>query len=246
MFGIVLGTCGVLVISCLGQAQNAALAQQLAQLGSNVVSITPGIAALGGRSAGAGSKPTLMNRDVQLIQQQVPYLRALTPLVSETQTLVVGAHTVGATVVGAYTADEAVQSNGVRLGAFFTDSDEANHAPVAVLGQTVVDELFPGTSSLGATVRIGGADFRVAGVLWAKGHSGQTDLDDVVIVPFSTAQQRLFGPKLDSILLQAERTDDIPAIMAAVTVTLGQSHHIPAGGRADFAIQNYQRVVDTA
>ncbi|MGH7863341.1 MAG: ABC transporter permease, partial [Candidatus Dormibacteraceae bacterium] len=82
MFGIVVGVCGVLVIDVLGQAQDAALAAQLAQLGTNLISITPGTAFSGGVSGGAGSKPTLTDRDVQLLQAQVLYLRALTPLVS--------------------------------------------------------------------------------------------------------------------------------------------------------------------
>jgi len=83
-------------------------------------------------------------------------------------------------------------------------------------------------------------------VLQPKGHRGQTDLDDVAIVPFSTAQQRLYGAKLDSILLQASRTEQIPSVMAAATATLDQSHQIPVGGQRDFSVQDFQQVVDTA
>ncbi|HVC35166.1 MAG TPA: ABC transporter permease [Chloroflexota bacterium] len=246
MFGIVVGVCGVLVINVLGQAQNAALAEQLAQLGTNLVSITPGAATFGPVSKGAASKPTLTDRDVQLLRQEVPYVRALTPLVSGTETLAFGDQTVGATVTGADPDVETVQSDAVRQGAFFTAADESAHLPVAVLGQTVVDQLYPNRNPLGAEVRIGDVNFRVVGVLQAKGHQGQTDLDDVAIVPFSTAQQRLFGAKVDSILIQASRTEQIPAVMAAATATLDQNHHMPVGGQADFNIQDFQQVVDAA
>ena len=117
--------------------------------------------------------------------------------------------------------------------------------PVVVLGQTVVDRLFPDRNPLGAQVRIGDVNFRVVGVLQSKGHRGQTDLDDVALVPFSTAQQRLFGTKVDSILIRAPRPEQIPAVMAAATATLDQSHHIPLGGRGDFIIQDFQHVIDT-
>ncbi len=246
VFGIVVGTCGVLAISVLGQAQNAALAEQLSQLGTNLVSITPGVAALRGVSGGAASTPTLTARDVQLLEQQLPYVRAITPLVSGAETVAFDGRTVGASVVGAYPAVETVQSYPVRAGAFFSAADEAARRPVAVLGQTVVDRLFPDRDPLGQRIRIRDVDFRVVGVLQPKGRQGQTDLDDVAIVPFSTAQQRLFGQRVDSILVQASSAELIPAVVAAATATLDQSHRIPAGGRRDFGIQNYQQVVDTA
>lgn len=246
MFGIVVGVCGVLTINVLGQAQNAALAAQLAQLGTNLISISPGFAALRGVSAGSASKPTLTDRDVQLLQQQVPDVRALTPLVTGTETLAAGDQTVGAAVTGAYPSIETVQSDAVRQGAFFTWADESGRQPVAVLGQTVVGHLFPGRSPLGKNIRIGDVDFRVVGVLEPKGHQGQTDLDDVAIVPFSTAQERLFGQKVDSIVIQATQTAQIPAVIAAATSTLEQSHHLPVGGRPDFVVQDFQQVVDAA
>ncbi len=246
MFGIVVGTCGVLVINALGQAQNAALAEQLAQLGTNVISITPGIAFSKGVSGGAGSRPTLTNRDVQALQQQVPYMRALTPMVNGTETLAFGGQTVGASITGAYPDIETLQSYSIQLGAFYTTADEASHLPVAVIGQTVVDRLFKGGSPLGAEIRIRGVNFRVVGVLQVRGHRGQTDLDNVAIIPFSTAQQRLYGSKLDSILIQASSTERIPAVMAAATAALDQTHHITAGGRREFDVRNFQQAIDAA
>ncbi len=246
MFGIVVGTCGVLVINVLGQAQNAALAEQLAQLGTNVISIAPGIASAKGVSKGGASRPSLTNRDVEILQRQVPDARALTPTVSGTETLSRGRKTVGSSVVGGYPDIASVQSHAVRLGAFYTAADEAAHLPVAVIGQTVVDRLFEGEDPLGAEIRIRGVTFRVVGVLEPRGFRGQTDLDNVAIVPFSTAQRRLYGSRVDSILVQAPRTEQIPMVMAAVAAALDQTHRTTAGGRRDYDVRNFQQAVDTA
>jgi putative ABC transport system permease protein len=246
MFGIVVGISGVLVIDVLGQAQNAALTAQFAQLGSNLIAISPGIAALRGVSNGRASKPTLTNRDVQLLRGQSFGVRALTPLVSGSETLALGDQTVGATVLGAFPAVETLQAEALRQGRFFTEADEAAHRPVAIVGQTVVNRLFPSSAPLGKEIRIRNVDFQVVGVLQPKGHQGQADLDDVAIVPFSTAQERLFGPKVDRILIQAASAEQVPAVLAAATATLDQSHHVPIGDPADFVVQDYQRVIDTA
>ena len=246
MFGIVVGVCGVLVIDVLGQSQNAALAAQLAQLGTNLVSITPGIAFQGGVTSGRANEPTLTDRDAQLLQEQVPYVRALTPLVSGTETLAVADLTVGATVTGGYPDVAMIQSDVVSQGRFFTAADESAHVPVVVLGRTVVAQLFPNRDPLGAAVRIRDVNFRVIGVLQAKGRQGQTDLDDVAIIPFSTAQERLYGPKVGSILIQATQTEQIPPVMAAAIATLDQGHHLPIGGRSEFVVQDFQQVVEAS
>lgn len=250
MLGIVMGVCGLLIIDVLGQAQNAALTEKLARLGTNLVSISPGIASQGGVSKGVASKPTLTNRDVQLLREQIPYLRAFTPLVSGTETLIFADRTVGATVIGTYPDAATMQSYAVQYGRFFTATDEVAHLPVAVLGQTVVDQLFPNCNPLcnplGVEIRIRNVNFQVIGVLQPKGHQGSTDLDDVAIIPFSTAQERLYGSKVDSILLQATDTTQIPAVMAAATATLDQSHHIPVGSRPDFIVQNFQQLIEAS
>ncbi|MBX6772486.1 MAG: ABC transporter permease [Chloroflexi bacterium] len=143
-----------------------------------------------------------------------------------------------------------MQSYAVQYGRFFTATDEVAHLPVAVLGQTVVDQLFPNCNPLcnplGVEIRIRNVNFQVIGVLQPKGHQGSTDLDDVAIIPFSTAQERLYGSKVDSILLQATDTTQIPAVMAAATATLDQSHHIPVGSRPDFIVQNFQQLIEAS
>ena len=245
MVGIVLGICGVLVIDAVGQAQDAGVAMQLAKLGSNLVTVTPGMLRMGG--AAGSTRPTLTLQDAALLQAQVPEVAALTPEVTGRVPAIAGrlAHTT--TVVGALPAIQQVQNDALAEGRFFTTPEDSAGAPVAVLGQTVVAQLFPGQDPLGKRLRLRNVDVQVVGVLDAKGSDAQTDLDDVVIVPLRTAQQRLFGyGNLASILLQADSTNDIPAVLAGVTATLERAHHIGAGQPADFAVTDDTQVANAA
>jgi putative ABC transport system permease protein len=245
MFGIVLGVCGVLVIDAVGQAQDAAVAAQLAKLGSNLVTVTPGIVRTGG--AAGNARPTLTLQDADLLQAQVPDVAALTPEVTGRVPAIAGPLAYTTTVVGARPALQQVQNDALARGRFFTTAEDDAGASVAVLGQTVVDKLFPGQDPLGQYLRLRNVDVRVVGVLAAKGHDGQTDLDDIVIVPLHTAQQRLLGyGDLASILLQADDTADIPAVLSGVTATLERAHHLPPGQPDDFSVHDYEQVAEAA
>ncbi|HEV7216042.1 MAG TPA: ABC transporter permease [Chloroflexota bacterium] len=249
VFGIVLGVCGVLVIDAVGQAQNAAVAAQLTQLGSNLVTVTPGVVRQG-RAAGS-TRPSLTLHDAVLLQARASGalwpVAALTPEVTDRMPAIAGRLAATTTVVGARPAIQRIQNDAIARGAFFTAQDDSAEATVAVLGQTVVDKLFPGQDPVGRRLRLRNVDFRVVGVLAAKGHDAQTDLDDVVIVPLHTAQQRLLGyGNLASILLQADRTADIPAVIGGVSATLERAHHIAAGQPADFAVNDDEQVAQAA
>jgi putative ABC transport system permease protein len=245
MFGIVLGVCGVLVIDAVGQAQDAAVAAQLAKLGSNLVTVTPGIVRTGG--AAGNARPTLTLQDADLLQAQVPDVAALTPEVTGRVPAIAGPLAYTTTVVGARPALQQVQNDALARGRFFTTAEDDAGASVAVLGQTVVDKLFPGQDPLGQYLRLRNVDVRVVGVLAAKGHDDQTDLDDIVIVPLHTAQQRLLGyGDLASILLQADDTADIPAVLSGVTATLERAHHLPPGQPDDFSVHDYEQVAEAA
>jgi putative ABC transport system permease protein len=245
MFGIVLGVCGVLVIDAVGQAQNAAVAAQLAQLGSNLVTVTSG-GVRPGVTAG-GPRPILTLQDADLLQAQAPDLAALTPEVTGRMPAVAGRLSASTNIVGALPAIQQIQNYAVATGNFFTAQDDRSGATVAVLGQTVVAKLFRDQNPVGQHLRLRNVDFRVVGVLAAKGHDAQTDLDDVVIVPLHTAQQRLLGyGNLATILLQADRPSDIPALIGGVTATLERAHHIAAGQPDDFAVHDDAQVAQAA
>jgi putative ABC transport system permease protein len=151
--------------------------------------------------------------------------------------------------VAAATPDiQQVQGWSARIGAFYTLRDETTAQPVALLGQTVVDRLFPdGSSPVSRYVRIRSAEFKVVGTLAPKGHDGGSDLDDIVLVPFSTGQQRLYGAtRIGLVQLQVDGAGATPAVIASVTRALERSHHLKPGQPDDFRVQSYQQLVDRA
>jgi putative ABC transport system permease protein len=251
MISILIGVAGVLVIDSVGHSQREALAAQLAQFGTNVVSIQPGAATVRGVSAGAGSVPSLRDRDVALIRARVENVAALAPEdAANFQPISVG-HNVNATnVVAAPPEFQAIQGLSVARGTFFARRDEETGARVAVIGPTVVRHLFPDGGSrmpLGQRVRVRGVEFEIIGVLAARGHNGQTDLDNLVIVPFSTGERYLFGPNaLAGILVQVDDPAHLPKVMAELKGTLERSHELPPGSSDDFRLTNFQQLIDAA
>jgi putative ABC transport system permease protein len=246
LVGILLGVGGLLTIDALNQAQSAANAAQLAQLGVNLVVISP--AAPTSRSgAGATLAARLTVADLQALQFEVPNVVALTAQVSGTEWVAFGDRRRQIPVVGAEPIDARLESLRVRTGRFIVDWDGVTGARVVVVGQTVADTLFAGADPIGRSLRIRNVEFAVIGVLASRGHSASADLDDVAIIPYRTAEERLFGNVgVGSVLLQASDPERVGDVGSRARTILERSHRIPAGQADDFRIANNQPLVDAA
>lgn len=248
MVSVLIGVAAVLVIDAVGHSQRDALQAQLAQLGTNVISVQPGIANVRGTSGGVGSKPTLKDRDVDTMRLQVPHIVALTPQDQAGFARVSAGDSIATTSVIAANSELAgIQSLGIAEGTFFGARDEDAAAHVAVVGQTVVNHLFPGSDPLGQQLRVRNIDFTVIGVLTPRGRNVQSDLDDVVMVPFSTGERYLFGPNaLSGILVEADDQTNLTAVMDGLKTALRASHDLPPGQADDFQLTNFQQAIDLA
>ncbi len=247
MLSVLIGVAGVLVLDSVAQAQNASVAAQLRQLGSNVVSVSPTASNVRGLANATGVGPTLRPNDAAVVRQ-LPHIVAASPEINGQQQITSGRRSVRSMTIAALPEIEQIQGWGVRSGAFYTARDETSGASVALLGQTVVDKLYPdGSNPVGQHVRIRNADFKVIGVLASKGYNGANDLDDVVLVPFSTGQQRLYGAtNIGSVQLQVDAADNISSVTVAVTQALDRSHRLRPGQPDDFRVQSYQQLLDQA
>jgi putative ABC transport system permease protein len=250
LLGVLIGVGGVLVIDSVTQAQTASVSAGLGRLGAKVVSVSPSAPTARGLANTTRSGPTLRPTDADSLRQ-LPHVLAVSPEITASEQLANGWRSARTTVTAATPDIQLIQGWRVRSGAFYTARDETSAKPVAMLGETVVERLFPdGTSPLGQPVRIRNADFNVVGVLTPKGHDGGSDLDDIVLVPFSAGQQRLFGTTWIGLLqLQVDGTDTNPpppAVIAGITQTLERSHHVRPGQPDDFRVQSYQQLVDRA
>jgi putative ABC transport system permease protein len=245
MLGIIIGVGAVIVVIAIGQGASRQVQSQLARLGTNLVTIQPGSANVGGVASGQGGRPTLTAADVTAIQQQVPDIAAITPLLGGQAQVAAGASNWNTRVQGVYPDYQTIGDYPVSTGAFFSQADETTGAAVAVLGQTVVTNLFPGGGNpIGQSIRIRNVIFQVVGVLAPKGSNGFQDQDDLILIPFSAGQRRLFGgTTVNQIQLQVDQTENINAVIADATAVLRQSHRLRPTQASDFTIRNQQQFV---
>src|SRR6185312_16651132 len=143
MLGIIIGVGAVIVVIAIGQGAKAQVADQLSRLGTNMVTIQPGSANVGGVATGAGGRPTLTAADAQAVQRQVPHIAAISPVVGGQAQIVYQGQNWSTRVQGVYPDYQSIQNYTTTSGAFFTAADETNATPVALLGATVVQNVFP-------------------------------------------------------------------------------------------------------
>ena len=247
MLGIIIGVGAVIVVIAIGQGARAQVTSQLSRLGTNMVTIQPGSATPGGVATGLGGRPTLTAADVQAIQQNVSHITAISPVVNGQAQVIAGSANWNTRIQGVFPSYASIGDYQVSTGAFFTQDDEDSGAAVAVIGQTVATNLFPGGQNpVGQQVRIRNVVFQVVGVLATKGNNGFQDQDDIVLIPFSAAQRRLFGTtNVQQIQLQVDQTQNIKGVIDDATQALRQSHKLAASAANDFSIRNQQQFVNT-
>jgi len=246
--GIIIGVSAVIVMISIGESSAAAINQRLSGLSPTEIIVRPGSASSGGIRQGAGTLSSLTQADADAIASQVPNVAAVSPVVNANGQVVFDNQNWATSIQGVYPDYQQIANWQMQEGAFFTAQDEQNSNPVAVIGQTVADNLFTpvGVDPVGQQIRIGSVPFTVVGVLATKGSSGFGNADDIVYVPFSTAQQQLTGSKnASSIDVQASSTSQVNNVQAAVQQLLEQRHHITNPQNDDFTIQNQSQILQT-
>lgn len=246
MLGIIIGVGAVIAMVSIGMGVRDKVESSIAGLGSNLLIITPGTASAGGSRQAAGSGITLNAKDAMAIQE-VAGVNLVAPAVSRQYQAVFGNQNWTTSVQGTTPDILGVRSYNVQEGAFFTNQDLETRARVAVLGKTVADNLFAGINPVGQTIRINKAPFRVVGVLEGKGESMGGNQDDMIIVPLTTAQERLLGISyVQTINVQATGTDAINQAQEDITMLLRIRHKLPLTTPDDFKVQNMVAVMATA
>ena len=238
--GIIIGVGAVITSMAIGAGAQAAVLKQIESLGANMIVVTPGSVTSGGVRLGSGTRTTLTLSDVAAIEQNVPEVSGVAPY-SETPAQIIAGGSNWATQVGGSTpAWTQVRNWNADEGRFFTSSEVAQAAKVAVLGNTVAQNLFPSSTAVGSTVIIRNIPFRVVGVLTAKGQTGfGRDQDDVVVIPITTFQDRLTGRNyVSSILVSAATPDSVAGVANATERLLRIVHHLAAWQSDDFTVRN--------
>lgn len=193
--GIIIGIAAVITMLAIGQGSKASIKANIAEMGSNMIMISPGADMRGGVRQDASSMETLKQADYQSIKDECNYISAISPTVNSSGQWIYGNNNTQSSIYGVNQDYLSIRQLKVADGEMFTDTDIKAASKVCILGQTVVDYLFPdGSNPIGKVVRFNSIPFRVIGVLKKKGYNSMgMDQDDLVLVPYTTVMKRIMA-----------------------------------------------------
>ena len=251
MLGIIIGVGAVIAMIAVGTGASQQISAQIASMGSNLLIILPGSTSSGGVRMGAGSQPTLSMGDAEAILRECPAVAEVGPVLGGVAQIVVGHLNWSTGVTGTTPGMLTVRDWPLASGRPFTDQDVKSATKVALLGQTVVDNLFGEQNPVGQTIRIKNVPFTVIGVLSVKGQSAQgQDQDDVIYIPVTTAQKKLFGTQFPGmvriIMVKAKSAEDLSPAERQINELLKQRHHIGLKQDNDFTVRNLTQIMQAA
>ncbi len=273
MLGVLIGVAALMAMVAVGQGASESVRQQIESLGTNLVVVLPGASRYRGVRSGFGSAPTLTVDDAEAIRREAPAVFDVAYVNRQSAQVQIGSRNWQTTVWGVTPNYPDLTAWHLAAGRGLTETDETDGASVALIGQTVFHQLFGAAESpIGAIVLVKRSPMRVVGLLASKGQTafGQ-DQDDIVMIPFTTAERKVLGvataaagaagdttatvspqnpfglqPRLTgmvhSIYLQAARPGDVDAAIAQATSTLELRHHIATPEDDDFSIRNLSQV----
>lgn len=249
--GIVIGIGAVITMVGLGQGASSEVEEQVNRLGHNVLLVFPGDRELGGEEidfVSGRDRNVLDPQDAIAIKEEIPEVVAASPEVRSTRVVVHGNQAHPTHVYGQNYDYLQVRNWPLERGQMFTEEHVATGATVAVVGQTIVDELFDGANPIGETIRVRGLALEVIGVLQRRGMSLMGSVqDDLVLAPYTTAHQRISG-RTHSTVYNLQVYDDSAMELAEARITdfLRERHNIGPGDEDNFTVQSQEAVAETA
>ena len=243
MLGIVIGVAAVIAMVSIGEGAKRAVQAQIATMGTNVIVIFPGVTSASGVRGSQGSAITLTVSDALELKKRIPLLVDTGWSRRDVMQIVYGNRNWNGPINGISPSYLTIRDWSFTSGGPFTQTDLDSAARVALIGQTIVENLFdPGEEPVGAVIRIKNVPFRVIGVLAPKGQSSQgSDQDDVIFIPFSTAERKVFGTSfigsVAAMFGSTDQVDDLPMAAEQIREVLRARHRLQAEQNDDFTIR---------
>ena len=247
MLGIVIGIAAVIAVVNLGEGLKESTANQLSDMGTNLIMVMRANQRRGGISMGSSNVESLTVQDCELIAKNAKNVTKVSPVVNSGGQLVNGSKNWSGTVYGGSPDYLEIRKYDIATGVNFTDDDVKKYAKVGLIGQTIVEELFDEDEDpIGKTIRVGGMPFMVIGTLKEKGENGMgMDQDDIVIMPYSTVQKRMLGINyIQQIVCSAASEDVAEAAVEEIEEILRASHKILDGADDDFEVRTQQEMLE--
>lgn len=227
--GIIIGIAAVITMLAIGQGSKASIKANIAEMGSNMIMISPGADMRGGVRQDASSMETLKQADYQSIKDECNYISAISPTVNSSGQWIYGNNNTQSSIYGVNQDYLSIRQLKVADGEMFTDTDIKAASKVCILGQTVVDYLFPdGSDPIGKIVRFNSIPFRVIGVLKKKGYNSMgMDQDDLVLAPYTTVMKRIMAQTyLGGIVCSAITEEASQPAQDQITEILRRNHKL--------------------
>lgn len=248
MLGIIIGVGAVIVMVAIGEGAQSQIQNQINNLGTNLIVITPGSSNQGGVSRGAGSFNRLRLSDAEKIERESLTLTGVTPVMFTRTQAIGGQGNWRTTINGVATSYPIIRDWQLESGVFFDQRDLRSLKKVAVLGKTVADQLFPSGDAVGQQIQLRNVPFIIIGVMSRKGQTASgTDQDDVIFAPYTTVQSRLSGWNfIAQILASTYSPAAIPEAQDELRLIMREAHNLAEWEEDDFTIQNQTDLAEAA
>ena len=248
MLGIIIGVGSVIAMVAIGQGSKQSIHDQLSNMGTNMITVQPASNLNGGVRIAGASFQTLTSKDIVALKATVKNISELSPAVTSKGQAINGALNWPTTMSGVSPEYLDIRKLSLKDGIAFTENDVKTSAKVCLIGQTVIDNIFPnGENPIGKVIRFGHIPFQIIGVLAAKGfNSFGQDQDDILIAPYTTVQKRILATiYYSNIYASAVDEGSTEAAVAEITQTLRDSHRLRNTEDNDFTVRTQQELIAT-
>ena len=247
MLGIVIGIAAVIAVVNLGEGLKQSTANQLSDMGTNLIMVMRANQRRGGVSMGSSNVQSLKVKDCEYIAKNAKNITMISPVVNSGGQVVNGSKNWSGTVYGGSPDYLEIRKYEIETGLNFTEEDVKKYAKVGLIGHTIVENLFnEGEVPIGKTIRVGNMPIKVIGTLKEKGENAMgMDQDDIIIMPYSTVQKRMLGIDfIHQIVCSAASEDVADAAVDEIENILRTAHKIAENGEDDFEVRTQQELLD--
>lgn len=248
VLGIVIGITAIIIVMSLGKGAQNLILGQVQSIGSKIIAVVPGRQPKGPTDIFSTFTDSLKARDLDALENKnnVPHLSKIMPLVFGSESIAYESDTYRSTIFGVTDLFAKIYDMEPSEGRNFTEEEVKGYADVVIIGSKVKDELFGDSDALGQKVKIKGRNFKVLGILPQKGQFSFLNFDETAIVPYTTAQQYLFGIKyFNRMVIEADSETNVGQTVEDIKITLRNLHNIEDPSKDDFFIETQAEAIQT-
>lgn len=240
MLGIVIGISSVITMVGVGESSQATISSQVSQMGTNLIMVQRARMSERGVATGRDNVQSLKVKDVELIAKNATYVSAVSPVFNAGAQIINGGYNWSGSIMGGNTELIGIRKFELATGSNFTEEDIKKYAKVAIIGHTIVEELFDeNVDPIGKTIRVGNMPVKVIGTLKSKGENQMgDDQDDILIMPYTTVQKRILGIDYIHMILGSAMSEEVAELaVEEIETILRASHKIKKGDSDDFEVR---------